>query len=426
MSSISKYIFAALLLGSTVYLQSCTTLPAPDAPSDQRSENGSAPDDTDSKSSMVIVAQPVLTPKEVTTIYAPPDPATEPPEVRVFDRSNPFGQLDGWRAVDISASFASFRKSCQSWEKADQNAMLNPNLPQYGRFSDWRSACLGALLPTDPHSFFEAHFTPVKQSTNNESDGLLTGYYEPEMDVRIAPDAEFSEPVLAAPKDETVKNLPRAELSARSSRVIAYGRPIDVFFLQVQGSGRLKFGNGYSLRAAYAGNNGKRYKSIGKVLVDRGALTLETASKQAIQDWMAANGPAATRELMNQNPRYIFFTEQKIAAGDGPRGAMRVPLTAMSSMAVDPRYHPYGLPIWLQTTLPKDGSDYRGQKQSVLVMAQDTGSAIRGPLRGDLFFGSGEEAGARAGVMKHRAAWTVFLPKALAQRNQIAKPGTRS
>jgi len=180
----------------------------------------------------------------------------------------------------------------------------------------------------------------------------------------------------------------------------------------------LRFKDGKTLRAAYAGNNGKAYKSIGKVLVDRGELTLQTASKQAIEDWMARNGRKAARALMNENPRYIFFAEQVIEGSEGPRGAMRVPLIAMSSIAVDPRYHPYGMPIWLQTTLPQKAGDFRGKPQSILVMAQDTGSAIRGPLRGDLFFGSGEAAGARAGVMKHRAIWTVFLPKKLALKNQ--------
>ena len=117
---------------------------------------------------------------------------------------------------------------------------------------------------------------------------------------------------------------------------------------------------------------------------------------------------------MNENPRYIFFTEQKIGEGEGPRGAMRVPLTAMGSMAVDPRYHPYGTLAWLETIIPQTPGDYKGKASGVLVSVQDTGNAIRGPLRGDLFFGAGDVAGDRAGVMKHPVRWTILVPKSIA------------
>ncbi|WP_418152423.1 murein transglycosylase A [Litorimonas sp. RW-G-Af-16] len=307
--------------------------------------------------------------------------------------------------------------------KADPLAYLNPKQPEYGRYQDWTSACLKAQAldangagAWEVRQFFETEFLPVTLSVQDGKPGLLTGYYEPEIDVRVTPDAIYSEPILAKPASKAVQNLARSKLSARSSRVIAYGRPIDVFFMQVQGSGRIKFGNGQSVRAAYAGHNSKRYKSIGKVLVQRGEMTLEQASKQSIEDWMARKGPSATRELMNQNPRYIFFTEQAILPGEGPRGAMRVPLTTMGSIAVDNRYHPYGTLVWLETTLPQYPGDYKGEPASLLVAAQDTGNAIRGPLRGDLFFGSGAVAGDKAGVMKHPVTWTLLLPKAIAPR----------
>jgi len=404
MTSFSKHVLRFTIFSALIALSACTTIPVP-APSDVPNTQNPV---------SVIAAKPILTPNPTAPIPAPPPPAKLPPEVPIYELPSAFGELDSWLWTNIDAAFISFQKSCESWGQADQNAMLNSNLPQYGRYSDWAEACLGASISTNPHRFFEAYFTPVQQSTDTETDGLLTGYYEPEMDVRLLPDAEFYEPILSKPASQTVQNLPRAQLSASSARVIAYGRPIDVFFLQIQGSGRLKFEDGKTLRAAYGGNNGKAYKSIGKVLVQRGELTLQQASKQAIEDWMARNGRDAARALMNENPRYIFFTEQIILNGEGPRGAMRVPLTAMGSIAIDPRYHPYGVPIWLETTLPQSAGDFRGKPQSIFVMAQDTGNAIRGPLRGDLFFGSGKAAGDRAGVMKHRAAWSVFLPKALA------------
>jgi len=268
--------------------------------------------------------------------------------------------------------------------------------------------------PSDARKFFESWFTPVSLTTPTEPDGLLTGYYEPEVDVRLSPTAEFSEPILAKPTSKTKVKLPRAQVNANTSRVIAYGRPIDVFFLQIQGSGRLKYADGRILRAAYAANNGQPYRSIGGVLIRRGELTREQASKQSIANWMARKGPKATRDLMNENPRYIYFTEQSIRPGEGPQGAMRVPLTAMGAIAVDPRYHPYGSLAWLETILPTQAGDYRGQATGILVAAQDTGSAIKGPLRADLFFGSGDDAGDRAGVQKHPVRWTILLPKHMA------------
>lgn len=406
-----------MFLAGLAVLQACTTVP--------QNPNGGAqttqfPDPDAENPGVIITAQPILTPEPPAPAPAPPPPAQTPPEVAVYELPSAFGDLDSWLWTDLGGAFTAFQKTCDSWSKADQSALLNPNLPHYGRYSDWAQACDAAFIAQNPHRFFEAHFTPVLQSTPNANDGLLTGYYEPEVQVRISPTQTFYEPILAKPSSQDVQNLPRKKLNSISSRVIAYGRPIDVFFLQIQGSGRLKFKDGTIIRAAYAGHNGKPYRSIGKVLVERGELTLESASKQAIENWMSRNGRKATRELINQNPRYIFFTEQQIQKGEGPRGAARVPLTSMASLAVDPSYHPYGVPVWLQTTLPQKGGDFKGKPQSLLVMAQDTGSAIRGPLRGDLFFGSGAEAGKRAGVMKHRARWSVLLPNALAELVKVS------
>jgi len=184
--------------------------------------------------------------------------------------------------------------------------------------------------------------------------------------------------------------------------------------MQIQGSGVLALETGERVRAAYDGNNGRPYTSIGRVLVDRGAFTLEQASKQSIEDWMDRAGPEAARALMNENTRYIFFKEETIFPGEGPKGAMRVPLTDMASIAVDPSHYPYGIPVWLETKLPSVKGDYRGADQQLLAIAQDTGKAIRGPFRADLYFGSGDQAGDLAGIMKHSARWTVLLPFHLA------------
>ena len=410
------------ILWLVLFLSACVTTspPAPN-PQDPIVTGPVYPDPDVENPGVIIIAEPVLTPPPAPEIPAPPPPQPKPPEIEIFETARWFSGIEDWAISDHRPALASFRRSCQSWAKADSTAMLNPNQPEYGRFSDWLPACNKAAFiggsKNDARHFFESEFEPISLSTKKSDSGLLTGYYEPEINVRKIPDAIYSEPVLAAPKSKAIQNLPRAELGPRSSRVIAYGTPIDVFFMQIQGSGRIKFKDGKILRAAYDGNNGKPYVSIGKILVARGEMSLKNASKQAIDDWMVRAGPIKARALINENPRYIFFTEQAIAPGEGPRGGMRVPLTDMGSMAVDTRYHPYGTLAWLSTILPQKGGDFKGKPQGILVSVQDTGNAIRGPLRGDLFFGSGKIAGDKAGVMKHPVRWTILVPKAIAPKS---------
>lgn len=404
-------LLCALSLGA------CTTISTPPYNGPFPNESGSETIDIADRDTIIIAAPlEVAPPRQVTP---PPRQTTPPPpEEPMVEAPLWYDSLTGWAEADHRPALHSFKLSCESWRKADPEKALNKNLPQYGSFGDWLPACETALTADDTEiqarEFFEAEFSPLALTTETEEEGLLTGYYEPEIEVRLVPDETFSEPILAKPKNKAVVKLPRSMITAASSRVIAYGRPIDVFFMQIQGSGRMKYEGGRSLRAAYAANNGLPYKSIGRVLVDRGEMTLSQASKQAIENWMAKNGPEETRKLMNENPRYIYFEEQNIAPGEGPNGAMQVPLTDMGSMAVDPRYHPYGTLAWLETTLPQEPGDYKGKPSQILVSVQDTGSAIKGPLRGDLFFGAGKEAGERAGVMKHPVRWTILVPKAIA------------
>lgn len=407
MRRIVSYIF----MGS--FAAACTSVP----------ESPNFPEPDVENPGLLTVAQPLPTPPAAPRVQTPRPAPTEPPPEPVIEAPAPsgFAALPFWAEHDPTPALSAFVLGCETWAKADGAAFLNPNLPQYGTYGDWRRTCQSAAVlqsvspaPADARQFFESWFKPVSLTTPSEAEGLLTGYYEPEVEVRLSPSAEFSEPILAKPDSEAKVKLPRADVNANTSRVIAYGRPIDVFFLQIQGSGRLKYADGRILRAAYAANNGQAYRSIGGVLIGRGELTREQASKQSIANWMQRNGPKATRDLMNENPRYIYFTEQSIRPGEGPQGAMRVPLTAMGAIAVDPRYHPYGSLAWLETTLPLHPGDYRGRPTGLLVAAQDTGSAIKGPLRADLFFGSGDEPGERAGVQKHPVKWTIFLPRHMA------------
>lgn len=403
-------------LSTAVFVTACTTVPDGPVYPDPDVENPGT----------IVIAEPLPTPPPAPRVQTPPPAPSEPPPEPVIEAPAPsgFAALPFWNTHDPRPALSAFVRGCETWTKAATDEYLNPNLPQYGRFGDWTTSCQSAAVlqsvqpsQADAQGFFESWFVPVTLTTPEAKDGLLTGYYEPEVEVRLAPDAEFSEPILSKPTSPEALKLPRSQVNANTSRVIAYGRPIDVFFLQIQGSGRLKYADGRILRAAYAANNGQPYQSIGGVLIRRGELTREQASKQSIADWMARNGRSAARELMNENPRYIYFTEQTIREGEGPQGAMRVPLTGMGAIAVDPRYHPYGSLVWLDTTLPTQPGDYRGERTGLLVTAQDTGSAIKGPLRADLFFGSGEDAGNRAGVQKHRAHWTILLPYFMADSN---------
>lgn len=334
-----------------------------------------------------------------------PEPLSEQPD--------PFARLSGWSDADHAPALAAFQRSCGVLLKSPAKRALQSNQSRLGNHGDWVAVCRAAKYATNATPFFESLFVPV---TVSHETGLLTGYYEPEVEVRATPDVIYSEPILTVPTSETIRTLPRAKLSAQSSDVIAYGRPIDVFFLQIQGSGRLHFDDGRVVRAGYADNNGKPYRSIGRVLIERGELTPDQSAKRNIEQWMDDAGPEKSRALMNENPRYIFFSEQDVPDGEGPKGAMQVPLTAMGSVAVDPKYNPYGIPVWLETRLPQRARDYEGASTGLLLITQDTGSAIKGPRRGDLFFGAGSNAGALAGVMKHPARWSVLVPRTLAER----------
>lgn len=327
--------------------------------------------------------------------------------------------LPRWNQADLRPALMAFARNCPIWENRDSDKALKTSKPEFGIYAHWQDLC--QRLPAAPYNeglarwFFETYFLPANLLTSEPLEGLLTGYYEPEIEVRAHFDAEFSEPILAKPEQDDLRQKPRKDIYRNQVdyRVLAYGRPIDVFFMQIQGSGRIRFENGNIKRAAYGGNNGYKYKSIGGVLIQRQEVTREQASKQAIEDWMIRAGSTAARNLMNENPRYIYFALQDIKDGEGPDGSMRAPLTAMGSMAIDPVSRPYGVPVWLETTLPQFSGDYRGKPQSLLVIAQDTGNAIKGPARGDLFFGSGAEAGELAGVMKHDVTMTHLLPRTL-------------
>lgn len=311
-----------------------------------------------------------------------------------------------------------------------------------GKRPAWQAVCAeAAAMPTPDaaaaRAFFERRFQPHEaRQEDGSTEGLVTGYYEPLLKGDRVRTKRARYPLYAAPDDlvavelasvyPELKNLrlrgrlvgkkvvpypSRGEITAagdnegfRGTPIAWAEDPVDLFFLQIQGSGRIELPDGSHLRVGYADQNGHPYRSIGKLLVERGELKLEEASMQGIKNWGAKN-PDKLPELLASNPSYVFFRVLPDGT-DGPLGALGVPLTGGRSIAVDPRFIPLGAPVFLATTEPNSAVPLNR-----LVMAQDTGGAIRGGVRADFFWGFGTAAGERAGRMKQRGRMWVLLPR---------------
>lgn len=302
---------------------------------------------------------------------------------------------------------------------------------------DLGPACAeAAALPPGDHAaaraFLERRFQPVAVGQ-----GTLTGYFEPELRGSATRDARFATPLHARPPDLVEVDLGtflpdlrgrRTAGLVRDGRLLPYhdraaiaggalaGRglellwvddPADAFFLQIQGSGRVRMADGRVLRVGYAGQNGHPYHAIGRTLIERGALTRETVSMQSIRAWMAEAGPAEAAALMARNPSYVFFRLlPDLPPEAGPIGTLGAPLSPMRSLAVDRAETALGLPVWVSGRDPLEGAPLRR-----LAVAADTGGAIRGPARADLFTGWGAEAAERAGRMREEAELFVLVPR---------------
>ena len=363
---------------------------------------------------------------------APPRPAPgsgpQAPEGVVRYERVGWSRLPGWDGDQLQEAWPAFLKSCRSL-----------------RFrAEWTAACTAAQGLDGKSSrairgFFDRYFEPyavVRQTGPlREDTGLITGYYEPLLKGSRVASAQFSAPLYSPPADLLTIDLSslypelkgkRLRGRVQGNRVIPYynrseleagaslrGREIvwvddalDAFLLQVQGSGRVQLTNGDMIRLQYADQNGYPYQSIGRYLVDKGELTTEQATMPGIRQWLAAN-PARLHEVLDANPSFVFFTEEKLEdPTQGPKGSQGVPLTAGRSIAVDPASVPLGAPVFLDTTFP--ATDRPLQR---LVMAQDTGGAIRGAVRADFFWGSGHDAGEQAGRMRQPLRMWMLWPK---------------
>jgi membrane-bound lytic murein transglycosylase A len=370
----------------------------------------------------------------------PPKPATVPPPVKppsgpeaALYQEVAFDTLPGWAQASLAQSLRAFLVGCG-----------RPPRPLL-------VACeLAALVPQQDEAaarqFFESRFAAyaLRSSVSGDS-GLLTGYYEPVIEGARTRDAVNRFPIYGVPEDLIVVDLGTVTPEVRGLRlrgrldgrrlVPYYSRgeiedralgccggdvrdgglrapvlgwaadPVDLFFLQIQGSGQLQLPGGERVRLGYADQNGHPFRSLGRYLVERGEMTLDQASMQNIKAWAAAN-PQKLREALNANPSYVFFRELNLKEDEGPIGALSVPLTGGYSLAVDRRFVPLGAPVYVATTFPL--SEERLER---LMAAQDTGGAIRGVVRGDFYWGSGPEAGAQAGRMRNPVKMWLLWPR---------------
>ena len=306
-----------------------------------------------------------------------------------------FDDLNGWASDDQQAALDVFRLTCGS--------LAAP---------EWVSVCAQAADQPNARAFFERYFRPLLIEDGKPT--LFTAYYEPELDGSLTRTERFGYPLYSKP--EAVRSgeiwYSRAEidagslLSGRGLEIAWISDPVDVFFLQVQGSGRIRLQNGQTLRVGYGGSNGHDYRSIGKELVRRGTYQPHQVSAKVIRNWVRRN-PAKGAALLRTNPAFVFFRVIRGASDDqGPIGAMNRAITAHRTLAVDPAYVPLGAPVWVE----KGGSD--GFQR--LMVAQDTGSAIKGAQRGDIFFGTGHDAGHAAGRVRDPGRMVVLMPTELA------------
>lgn len=362
-----------------------------------------------------------------------------------------FPALQGWSRSDPRRALDALRWSCIAIMRKGPGAPLGGS-GYAGTTDDWRDACqhaftAGIVTIVQAREFFEKEFVPERLSAPGQ-EGFFTGYFEPDLRGSRTRHDQYQTPVYGLPSDlvtidgavyrDTATGdgfAGRMMMSMMMMRYVPYPAraeierngvpakplffvddPVDAFFLQIQGSGRVTLDDGTVVRASYAGQNGQPYTAIGSVLLQRGELTSEEISLQTIRAWLHSH-PDQARQVMDADESYVFFTEQPIGEPlSGANGAEGVPLTPGASLAVDLAFHALGVPFWLEGTAPDPDPNKPDRVFDRLLIAQDTGGAIKGPLRGDVYWGFGPDAAAVAGRMKNSAQVTVMLPKALAAR----------
>ena len=369
-------------------------------------------------------------------LAGPPAPARPGPQAGDFLLAPAgFSDIPGWASADMAPALAAFRRQCAAWGGRLYDDALTGG--RYGgKIGDWSAACQAAAVIRSGQErwFFENYFEPRQVTGRGEA--KLTSYFEPVISASREWSPAFSEPLLKRPPDmvtvdlgafaeaydnDALRGAPRAlngqlsgdrilpypkreAITPFTGQVIGYAHPADVYNLQVQGSGRLRFTDGTEARAQFSAQNGYRWNSALGALRSTGRLV--SPSWANFRAWLDQN-PRDQKWALNADPSYVFFQEEPITdPATGPRGAANIPLTAMGSIAIDPSYHPYGALLFVT-------ANYQGSGFARLMVAQDTGGAIRrGPNRGDVFAGTGSEAGAWAERMNaSNPLWWTLLPR---------------
>jgi len=356
----------------------------------------------------------------------------------------PFRALPGWTEDHLSAAIPALQRECSLLAGMPTDAPLGGDAATArlgGQAGQWRSLCAAtaAVPPGDDaaaRTMLERELQPYAIGNNGQPEGLFTGYYEPQVDGAPQRGGRYQTPLLRRPADLVQADLgafvvdlkgrsiagrvvhgslvpyydraaiERGALAGQHLELLFLADPVDAFFLEIQGSGRVKLPDGRVVRVTYDGQNGQPYVAIGRLLIDRGELTREAVSLPTIRAWLAAH-PDQAPALMDANPSYVFFTVLTQTPPEvGPPGALGAALTPGRSVAVDRRFLPMGAPLFVATSNPLDGAPWQH-----LLLAQDIGGAIKGPVRGDIFFGWGTEAEAMAGRMKQPGTAYLLLPR---------------
>lgn len=386
-------------------------------------------------SAVFILGACAVSPERVDTMTS----EEEMPDELVLARAS-FSDLPNWAQEDFVDFAAAYNKSCATMlRQSSQNMMSKTAF--FGKLQEWQIACrrfadINQTNPNDVRQFFEQNFTPYTASNNGDREGLFTGYYEASLRGSRTKQGVYQVPLRARPDDlvmvqlgdfrdelkgqriagrvvggnlkpyETHEEIINGQLPAAQDKPLVWvDNAVDAFFLQIQGSGVVSLDDGTRMRVGYAGQNGHPYYAIGKELITRGHLTKENVSMQSIRAWLAAN-PSQANEIMTTNKSYVFFREIE---GEGPIGGQGIALTAMRSLAIDRSIIPYGVPTYLDAQNPNPSAPPLRR----LMVTQDTGGAIRGPVRGDFFWGYGSQAEAMAGEMKSKGQYWFLLPKTL-------------
>ena len=318
-----------------------------------------------------------------------------------------FSDLPGWEDDDHAAAFKTFLNSCNA-----------PKGKKYLSKEVWKPLCRFAKTNPDPKEFFELMFQPVL--VGQKSDTLFTGYYEPTIEGSRIRGGKYQTTIYRKPSDHRVgkQYKSRAEIQAgalngRGLEIAWLADPVEAFFLQIQGSGRISMPDGSSVRVGFSAKNGHKYRSVGQEMIRQGLMAKSKASAQNIKAFVRKN-PTKGRELLAHNGSYVFFKElKKLRADQGPLGAMGISVSDLRTLAVDPKFNPLGMPIYID----KHGRDPLQR----LMIAQDIGSAIKGPQRADIYYGTGNGAGKIAGRTKATGRMYLLLPIESAAKFTSAK-----